>query len=76
MTTTVSAPTVATFSVRAQEVTEALSRAEAAFDDAKRSRATLMAEMRRAGHTWSEIGSVLGVSQQRANKLGQAYGIH
>lgn len=38
-------------------------------------RVRLIADMRSPGLTWTDVGRVLGVSQQRASKLGQSFGI-
>jgi hypothetical protein len=73
--TTEAPPALAAFESRAEEVTRALSRAEAAREDARKKRVRLIAEMRSAGFTWTDVGRVLGVSQQRASKLGQSFGI-
>lgn len=68
-------PTLAAFVPRAEEIAREISRAEAAREDARMMRVRLIANMRSAGLTWTDVGRVLGVSQQRASQLGHSFGI-
>lgn len=59
----------------ARRVSQEMAEAEARMDALRDERAAIIRELRSAGATWLNVADVLGVTKQRAHKLGRDHNI-
>lgn len=60
---------------RARRVSQQMAEGEAHLEILRLERADVVRALRGTGATWMDVAQVLGVTKQRAHKLGQVHGI-